>query len=60
MFLVDIANGLFSTPTRGIRHEIGSNAVVSGVIWTSASWLGVLYSGYLHTMGSVLGNLDCN
>jgi hypothetical protein len=58
--IVDIANGLFSTPARGIRHEIGNNAVVAGALWKSATWLGVLYSGYLHTMASVLGNLDCN
>ncbi|TDD98558.1 hypothetical protein [Flavobacterium cellulosilyticum] len=57
--IVDIANTLLSTPARGTRHEIGNNAVVPAAVWYTSTLAGVVYSGYLHTMGSVIANLDC-
>lgn len=58
--ILDIANTLMFTPARGIRHEIGRDSVVTAAIWYSNVWAGIAYSGYLHTMGSLLDVLDCN
>lgn len=58
--IVDKANTLLSTPARGNRHDIGDNGAVSAAIWSASTTAGVVYSGYLHTMSSVIANLDCN
>ena len=58
--IVDIANGIMGTPARGTRHDIGRDPLVTASIWYASTWAGIAYSGYLHTMGSLLDVFDCD